>query len=216
MGLSPPAGVELVPMVIKGQNTPETFATIKAKGYREILGVNEPDGGSISGAIGASDAAKAWPDFVATGLRIGSPAPANTNLVPGDWFYEFMNETKAAGSRVDSIALHQYANEFNDVDTAVANFKPYIQAVRDMYKLPIWVTEFAMVDYYSSDISQFTVPDSETEGRCLTAACEMLEGLDYVERYAWFAVPENANQPAMNLFDTLGNINPFGAAYKAI
>ena len=40
-----------------------------------------------------------------------------------------MNLTKAQGSRVDFIALHYYATEFEDVDAAVDNFKAYIQRV---------------------------------------------------------------------------------------
>jgi hypothetical protein len=44
----------------------------------------------------------------------------------------------------------------------------------------------------------------------------MLEGLDYVERYAWFAVPQSSAKPATNLLDVHGNITAFGDAYKAI
>jgi len=80
-------------------------------------------------------------------LRVGTPAPANNSLVEGDWFFEFMKAIKARGSKVDFIALHHYASGFNSVDTAVANFKAYLQRVHDIYKLLIWVTEFAMVDY---------------------------------------------------------------------
>ena len=213
MSLTPPAGVQLVPLVTTDMNTPETFASLKGKGYQAVLGFNEPDAGV--GPISPADAAKAWPNFVATGLRVGSPAPSNTKLVPGDWFYDFMNLTKAQGSRVDFIALHYYATEFGDVDAAVANFKAYIQSVRDVYGLSIWVTEFAMVSYHA-DPSQWDLPDEETQGRFLTAACQMLNDLPYVEKYAWFAVPQNETQPATNLFDSQGNITPLGNLYTAI
>ena len=213
ISLSPPAGVQLVPLVTVDMNTPETFASLKGKGYQAVLGFNEPDAGVAS--ISPADAAKAWPSFVGTGLRVGSPAPVNTKLVPGDWFYDFMSLTKAQGSRVDFIALHYYATQFDNVDAAVANFRAYIQSVRDMYHLSIWVTEFAMVSYHA-DPSQWDLPDEATQGRFLTAASQMLDDLPYMEKYAWFAVPQNETQPATNLFDSQGNITPLGDLYKAV
>lgn len=207
MSLSPPAGVQLVPLVTTEMNTPETFASLKGKGYQAVLGFNEPDAGVAS--ISPAEAAAAWPNFVASGLRVGSPAPSNTKLVPGDWFYDFMSLIKAQGSRVDFIALHYYATEFDDVEAAVANFKAYIQSVRDVYRLSIWVTEFAMVSYRAD-------PDEATHGRFLTAACQMLDDLPYVEKYAWFAVPPSETQPATSLFDSQGNITPLGTLYKAV
>ncbi|KAL8794719.1 MAG: hypothetical protein Q9195_002673 [Heterodermia aff. obscurata] len=213
LSLSPPAGVQLVPLVTTEMNTPETFASLRGKGYQAVLGFNEPDAGVAS--ISPADAAKAWSDFVATGLRVGSPAPVHTKLVPGDWFYDFMNLTKAQGSRVDFIALHYYAAEFDDVDTAVANFKAYIQRVRDVYRLSIWVTGFAMISRHA-DPSHWNLPDEATQGRFLTAACQMLNDLPYVEKYAWLAVPQNETQPAMNLLDSQGNFTPLGNLYKAV
>ena len=126
-----------------------------------------------------------------------------------------MTQIKAMGSKVDFIALHHYAREFNDIDAAVANFKRYIQSVYDMYKLPVWVTEFAMVDYWQLG-GEYTTPDDATQVQFLTAACKMLEGLEYVERYAWFALPQNSAQPPTHLFDTSGNITVIGQAYKAL
>ena len=136
-----------------------------------------------------------------------------TSPKQGDWFYDFMTQIKAKGSKVDFIALHHYASELNDVNASVTNFQKYIQSVYDTYKLPIWVTEFAMIDYSTNPP---TVPDQGTEAQYLTAACQMLEGLDFVERYAWFAVPQNAKQPATSLADPSGNLNALGNAYKAL
>ena len=209
MSLSPPSGVQLVPLVTTDMNTPETFTSLKGKGYQAVLGFNEPDAGTA--LFSPADAAEAWPSFVATGLRVGSPAPANTKLIPGDWFYDFMNLTKAQGSRVDFIALHYHATEFDDIDAAVANFKAYVQSVRDVYRLSIWVTEFALVSYRADP----SFPDEATQGRFLTAACRMLDDLPYVEKYAWFAGPRTETPLATDLFDSQGNITPLGSLYKA-
>ena len=202
-----------MPLVGTADNNVATFTAIKSNpAFSHILGFNEPDGSVNS--LSAQAAASSWPNFIATGKRVGSPAPAHTSLMPGDWFYEFMAAIEAAGFHVDFIALHYYASEFGDVGAAVANFRAYVQAVYEMYKLPIWVTEFAMVDY--SAFPSFTTPHDATQVEFLNMACEMLDGLEYVERYAWFAVPESQSQPKSNLVDQSGILTPMGRAYKAL
>lgn len=77
-----PAGVELVPMIATMQeNTPKSLASVVSKGYKHLLGFNEPE---LFGPISVADAVAAWPKFVKTGLRVGSPGCANTRLRPGD------------------------------------------------------------------------------------------------------------------------------------
>ena len=124
-----------------------------------------------------------------------------------------MNAIKKNGSKVDLIALHHDAADFA-VDVAVANFQSYIQSVYGMYKLLISVTEFAMVNYTTP--TDWTTPDAPTQVIYCTAAGTMLEGLDYVERYAWSAVPQNYKQPATNLADASGALTSVGHSYKAI
>lgn len=44
----------------------------------------------------------------------------------------------------------------------------------------------------------------------------MMEGLSYVERYTWSAVPASSAQPPTEMFDSSGDITPIGNAYKAL
>ncbi|KAI9869740.1 MAG: hypothetical protein M1830_005143, partial [Pleopsidium flavum] len=204
-----PAGVELVPMIWGlGQNTTSNLALIKSK-YKTLLGFNEPDS-----SLKLSDAIAAWPSIVGTGLRIGSPAPAHTSLKKGDWFFDFMANVTESGLRPDFICLHHYSSTFN-VTAGVENFQAYLHGVYEYYQLPIWVTEFAMVSY-QADGSWITPPDLKTQADYATAASTMLQGLPFVERFAWFAVPQNKNQPPTNLYDNNGNITLVGKAYKAV
>jgi len=83
-----------------------------------------------------------------------------------------------------------------------------------VYKLPIWVTELAVVDY--SVRQSWKTPRAATQIQYFTAACQMLEGLDYVERYACFAVPQSSAQPATNLLVVRGDITDLGNAYEVI
>ncbi len=206
-----PAGVELVPMIWGlGQNTTSNLATIKSK-YKTLLGFNEPES---SNPIKLSDALAAWPSIVGTGLRIGSPAPGGTTLKKGDWFFDFMANVTASGLKPDFICLHYYPYTFN-VTAGVQNFQTYLQRVYDYYQLPIWVTEYAMVDYLAEG-GWVTPPNLRTQAEYATAASAMLQGLHFVERFAWFALPQNKNQPPTNLYDTVGKITQVGSAYKAV
>ncbi len=198
-----PPNVELVAMIDSKSN----FAALKSSSYKEIIGYNEPD--AQAAPVSWEDAATQWPQVVATGKRIGSPAPANTKLVPGDWFYEFMANISVAGSHVDFICLHYYSPDGN-----VTTFQQYIEGIYNMYKKPIWVTEWAYVDY--SKNAPYVPSDSTVLTTYMKSAVAMLEDLSYVERYAWFAVPWSSVQPATNMFDEFGNITPIGAAYSTL
>ncbi len=92
-----------------------------------------------------STAISNWPAVVVTGKRIGSPAPANIKLVQGDWFYDFMSGVEAKDSHVDFVCLHHYLPM-----GSVSDFQSYIEGVYNMYKLPIWVLEWAHVDHSST------------------------------------------------------------------
>lgn len=65
-------------------------------------------------------------------------------------------------------------------------------------------------------VSNVKVPNAATQVEYLTAACKMLDGLDAVERYSWFALPQSDVQPPTNLFDKTGTITPLGEAYKEV
>lgn len=72
--------------------TPEMFSTIKSKPfYKAILGLNEPDKKTYQSP---EEAACLYAQIVETGLRVGSPAPANTTLKPSDWFVEFISNIR--------------------------------------------------------------------------------------------------------------------------
>ena len=82
-----------------------------------------------------------------------------------------------------------------------------------MYKLPIWITEYAMVSYDS--YPSWNIPDAATQVEYAEASTKMLQSLPYVERYAWFAMPASSSQPATYLYDG-STISDVGTAYKAL
>ena len=66
---------------------------------------------------------------------------------------------------------------------------------------------------------QVKVPRVETQAQFATAATEMLNGLVFVERYAWFALPQNGDELWAFVNSNLYNgtsITPVGKAYRAV
>lgn len=175
--------------------------------HTTLLGYNEPDR-PAGPAVSVSTAISLWPSVLATNKRIGSPAPAETKLVPGDWFYDFMSGISKNGDHVDFICLHHYSPDGN-----VTAFRSYIESVHNFYSLPIWVTEWAYVDYAQDPP---WVPDMDSQNAYMQEAVKMLDSLSFVERYAWFALPENESQPGSFLFGKGGEISGRGTAYKGL
>lgn len=64
----------------------------------------------------------------------------------------------------------------------VGAFRAFLEAVHDQYQKPIWVTEWALVDWLDPD--KFS---SQQIAAFARDAAEMLDDLAFVERHAWFA-----------------------------
>ena len=189
--------------------TADVFAAIKTNTrYSSLLGFNEPD---VNGETPQA-AAALWPFFESTGLRLGSPAPANTSLQAGDWFVEFMSQID---SRVDFIALHCYGQLLDDVAGSVANCKSYIEAVHAKYGKPIWLTETAMATWQPQECWQNGCYASEAQQQAFALAMtQMLDSLDesVLERYAWFEVGGGVPSDMM----ANGKLTAIGQTYSTI
>ena len=170
----------------------------------ELLGFNEPDITNQANMT-VERAVKLWSSLENTGLRLGSPATGRRVLRDDSWFARFMAEAKAKDLRVDFIALHPYTTN-PDVD-ALEN---YIIAVYEKYKLPIWITEFALVDF--GDWNRFTYEDN---AKFMAQAFQMLDDLIFVERYAWFSPAPNGDGLGIktSFLDPEGNQTVVGKAY---
>jgi hypothetical protein len=212
-----PAACEFVPMIWGKDNVTATeFQNAIDNGNGTLLGFNEPDVTSQS-SMTPQQALAAWPQFIATGLRLGSPAPATDALDEGGWLDTFMDGANANGYRVDFICLHWYGGQnWNyNVDQNVQMLKAYLQGSYNKYGKPIWLTEFAMINW--TQWPTINYPSWEVQTEFVTKSVEMLESLDFVERYAWYALPGVDWAPnATNFFyyDN-GDITLPGIAYRA-
>ena len=100
-----------------------------------LLGFNEPNRPDQSNMT-VAQALAAWPDYLKSGLRLGSPSPSDPFGSNGAWLYEFLDSCKARNYRVDYVAVHCYWAKspqqwYND-----------LKYVHDRTGLPIWITEW--------------------------------------------------------------------------
>ena len=209
-GIAAPAGASFVPMIWGASSvTTTTLGEASHEGH-VLLGFNEPD---MSGQANmtVAQALNLWPKLMATGMTLGSPAVAYDAATPGGWLDQFMAGAKARGYRVNFITVHWYGGDFR-TGPAVQQLESYLQAIYARYHLPIWITEFALTSYAGSTPS---FPAEAQQAAFMTAAARMLDGLSYVERYAWFALPTSAGSGTTGLFTTGPAATAVGRAFEA-
>lgn len=163
-------GVEFVPMVKgKWDVNPGTLNAIKSSGAKVLLTFNEPERAN-QGNVTVAEALNVWPQLVATGLKLGSPAPSSDGR-GSQWLDQFMTGAQQRKLRVDFLAVHWYRSA-NPRD-----FEAWLAALHQKWHRPIWITEFNAM-YSGGDRVQFA-----------RQSFRILNRLHYVERYAYFSAP---------------------------
>jgi hypothetical protein len=210
-GITSPQGVSFVPMIWgAGSVTPGDLHQVKHEGP-DLLGFNEPDNAGQSN-MSVSQALSLWPQLMSTGLRLGSPAVAANAATPGGWLDQFMKGAKQHHYQVNFIAVHWYGGDFA-TGAAVQQLKSYLQTIHARYKLPLWLTEFALISF-AGPTPVFPAP--RQQAAFVTAATKMLEGLSYVQRYAWFALPATPGDGSAGLFRPGAAVTAAGRAFEAV
>jgi RNA polymerase sigma factor (sigma-70 family) len=209
-GISSSASVGFVPMIWGASSvTAANLAQAKSSGPY-LLGFNEPDMSSQSNMT-VAQALDLWPQLMATGMTLGSPAVASGADTPGSWLDQFMTGAAAKGYRVNFITLHWYGSDF-DTSDAVSQLQSYIEAVHNRYHLPIWLTEYALTGFADGG-TQY--PTEQQQAAFVTASTKMLDSLPYVQRYAWFALPASDTGASTGLFQSGPVANVVGKAFEA-
>ncbi|MEW2426590.1 sigma-70 family RNA polymerase sigma factor [Micromonospora sp. NPDC047644] len=208
-GISTPRGATFVPMIRSAENvTAAELARARAAGPY-LLTFNEPDLPEQANMT-VEQALDLWPQLMATGSKLGSPAVAWGAPDPQGWLDRFMTGAQARGHRVDFITLHWFGADFTTA-TAVAQLRQYLQAVYQRYRKPIWLTEFALIRFAGGG-SQF--PSQQQQAAFLTAATAMLGQLPYLQRYAWFGLPAT-DKDRSGLFSDGAQATVVGRAFQA-
>ncbi|WYZ37646.1 hypothetical protein EsH8_II_001152 [Colletotrichum jinshuiense] len=180
-----------------------------------LLTFNEPDGTTSSGgsSIDPEDAAKAYIEHIiplrdsdSRGWNISHPVV--TGSPQGlEWLQKF-NEScydiDDNGCPTDFVAVHWYGD--------ATGLKNHLGALREFYNstapdLKYWITEMALPQQ-----------DADATLAMMNESLTYLDGLDYVEGYAWFGAfrEDDANEwtgDAVSLFDDDGGLTDLGALY---
>lgn len=191
---------EFVPMSWSGGSSFSGLAACRTAGqnmaFNHHLGFNEPDLEDQSNMTVAR-ALELWPNLLASGLRLGSPAVSNLSYSAtngefndGAWIEEFMDSCVARGYRVDFIAVHDYVRR--SPATYITRFK----GASDKYDLPVWVTEY---NYGNPNVGS-AVLDDDVELAKIQAINDKFDDEDFIERYSMFYFQPSQGQ--LTIFET--------------
>jgi len=203
-----PEGVDFVPMIWKYHGREESVIdaakAAKAAGIKELLGFNEPDQKKQANMT-VEEALAAWPVLERTGLRLGSPGCVHPDK---EWMKAFMKEAEARKLRVDFVCVHSYGG------TNAESLVRRLEQVHQLYRKPIWITEFAVGDWKAETVAENRFK-ADAVFRFMEQVLPKLDRLDFVERYAWFsAKPDNKALGTSALLDAEGKLTRLGECYR--
>jgi hypothetical protein len=203
------AAEKFVPMIWGGPHLEKQLSVLKARGpVPVLLGFNEPDRVDQAN-MSVQKAILSWPQLVLLAGRLGSPAPAG---VLGPWFDRFHRRTQEKGLKMDFMAVHLY------VPPDPKKFLAKIDAVYEKYRLPIWITEFAVADWSAKDKPGSNRYSEEEVLAFMKSVLPELEKRQYVERYAWFGAGNHSltheQVRTSRLFEKDGTLTPLGQYYS--
>lgn len=208
-GITTPSSGSFVPMIWGAKSVTDS-SLAQARSYGPyLLGFNEPDMAQQSNMT-VEQALELWPRLMAAGKILGSPAVAYGGDTAGGWLDRFMSGAKTKGYRVDFITLHWYGGDFR-TSQAVDQLKSYLAAVYARYHKPIWLTEYALIDF--SQGTRF--PSAQQQADFVTASTKALDGLSYVQRYAWFGLGADPAKPSSGLFTDGTTTTAAGRAFRS-
>lgn len=209
------AKAEFVPMIWGGPRTGEHLAALQEKArVPALLVINEPNK-TDQANMSVEEVVRLWPAFEPLAERLSSPAPAG---VLGPWFDKFHRMAKARGLRYEFMAVHLYGPPDPE------KFLAKIDAVYEKYRLPIWITEFAVADWDAApkncrgDCPQNRYSEAQVLA-FMQAVLPELEKRSYVERYAWFGAGRHSlsheQVRTSRLFERDGRLTPLGCFYAS-
>ncbi|MBO8195705.1 glycoside hydrolase family protein, partial [Streptomyces oryzae] len=181
-GVARPKGVEYVPTIWGRASVTDAELRKAKQAGKRLLTFNEPDS-PTQADMSPEQALDLWPRLEKTGLRLGAPAVATDADKPGGWLDRFMKGAEKRGLRVDFIPVHWYGSDFGPA--ATDHLAGYLQRIHDRYKKPVWLTEYALIDFTKGTPRY---PTQRQQSAFIKSSTKMLESLDFVKRYAWFAL----------------------------
>lgn len=144
-----------------------------------ILANNEPDNTNDpkEQVKSVDDVLASWPEMMATGRRLGSPAMSGNY----NWLYAFIDSIDARGWRCDYVAVHAYwYSDWNSWKSTLAN-------IHNRTRRPIWITEMnygANWTGWPGSDKDYGEANENILAQHLNPIIDGLEDTPWLERYA--------------------------------
>lgn len=169
-------------------------------GSNHVLGYNEPEhseqhSDQCGTTISAWTAFQHSDEFLAGGMRIGSPSPTDAS-----WLTEYCGYLDGYARRCDFVAYHAYWTG------DIASWKSQLEAIHNNTKRPIWITE---MEYGASWLSPGYSDVNTAKGK-YEQIFNLLETLDFVEAY----FPYNTDLWYNRMIYEQGGLTPAGQVYR--
>lgn len=203
--------LEYVPMFWNSLEThKETIKRFPDFGYKHVLAFNEPDRPDQAN-MSVDEAIEGMKVFNNYDLRVGAPATALCPPWSTLWFQPFMNRMEYEKMDVDFIPIHHYWNWYQKEGAEA--FLELVEQSYEMYKKPIWITEFAIIGN----------PGNTPEQRqkvidYMNIVIPALDEMEFVERYAWFSfsMTDYKNGASSLIQSYTGEITDLGRLYQKL
>jgi hypothetical protein len=200
-GLS--TGVPFVPMIYnKAAGLSDLSALhVSDPAGNYLLGFNEPDAPGAGGPgipLSVNDALDLWPNLIATGRQLGSPAVRTGSTT---WRKNFIDGAEARGYRLDFVCVHWYS-----AGGTAADLVNYLTTVHNNFGYPVWLTEFDSINGTLVQNHNFA-----------QAAGPLLAGLPWLQRVGWFtnrSLGGGGGYNNVGLVDSSGALTSVGTPYK--
>lgn len=185
------------------------WSEISNKQYvSHVLGFNEPDQ-SDQANMKFQTMIDMWPDFMRTGLRIGSPAFANPwNAANGGTLFDFIKKCEELNYRVDFVALHCYwggkspQNWYND-----------LKSIHQQVKRPLWITEWNNGANWTNETwptadRSLSTANATKQLNDIKGILTVLDTASFIERYSIYNWVQDCRAMVLN-----NELTPAGAYY---
>ncbi len=174
-----------------------------------VLGFNEPERPDQAN-MSVTHAINVWDimddQLAGAGIKLVSPAVSD-NAAGQAWLADFMAQATANNLQVDAIAFHWYGGvNLTNPAASANNFLNRVDSYHTTYGLPVWITEFAGMDFGND---AYTSPELiNFNAAFLDIVVPALESRSYVERYSWwqFGQSDNGEQDDTKLINQTGGV----------
>lgn len=202
------SSLEFTPMQWNHVNIGALPSKIASSGAKTLLGFNEPelqDQSNMPVDLAAREWLRVIEPLRKQGIRAGSPGISSAPQGVA-WLQHFLQAIRSQGGDIDFYCFHWYGETLGQFFDYI--WSTYHQLGPDR---PVWITEFAPTNWNP----QQPLPQRHVEAFARDA-CQYLDGLEWVERYAWFGAMRDCGTVGRGarMLDEGGKLTELGKAYR--